>query len=87
VFLALQGPEAEAVINDAGLAGAELAFMSGFEPKAGWFMTRSGYTGEDGFEIGVPADEARALAMKLLADERVEWIGLAARDSLRLEAG
>lgn len=75
VFLALQGPEAEAVINDAGLAGAELAFMSGFEPKAGWFMTRSGYTGEDGFEIGVPADEARALAMKLLADERVEWIG------------
>jgi aminomethyltransferase len=87
VFLALQGPEAEAVINDAGLAGAALAFMSGFEPKAGWFMTRSGYTGEDGFEVGVPADEARALAMKLLADERVEWIGLAARDSLRLEAG
>lgn len=75
VFLALQGPEAEAVINDAGLAGAALAFMSGFEPKAGWFMTRSGYTGEDGFEVGVPADEARALAMKLLADERVEWIG------------
>ncbi len=87
VFLALQGPEAEAVINDAGLAGAELAFMSGFEPKTGWFMTRSGYTGEDGFEIGLPADEARVLATKLLADERVEWIGLAARDSLRLEAG
>ncbi|MCH4542570.1 glycine cleavage system aminomethyltransferase GcvT [Ochrobactrum sp. POC9] len=87
VFLAIQGPEAESVINDAGLAGAELSFMSGFEPKAGWFMTRSGYTGEDGFEIGLPADEARVLATKLLADERVEWIGLAARDSLRLEAG
>ncbi len=87
VFLALQGPEAESVINDAGLKGAELAFMSGFEPKQGWFMTRSGYTGEDGFEIGLPADEARALATRLLADERVEWIGLAARDSLRLEAG
>ncbi len=87
VFLAVQGPEAESVINDAGLKGAELAFMSGFEPKAGWFMTRSGYTGEDGFEIGLPTDEARALATKLLADERVEWIGLAARDSLRLEAG
>lgn len=87
VFLALQGPEAEAVITDAGLPGADLAFMSGFEPKQSWFMTRSGYTGEDGFEIGLPADEARALAEKLLADERVEWIGLAARDSLRLEAG
>ena len=87
VFVALQGPEAEAVLKDAGLPGAELSFMHGFEPKPGWFMTRSGYTGEDGFEIGLPADEARALAEKLLADARVEWIGLAARDSLRLEAG
>ncbi len=87
VFLALQGPEAESVITDAGLPGTELAFMSGFEPKPGWFMTRSGYTGEDGFEIGLPAEEARVLVEKLLADERVEWIGLAARDSLRLEAG
>ncbi len=87
VFLAIQGPEAESVIADAGLAGGDLTFMTGFEPKQGWFMTRSGYTGEDGFEIGLPADEARELAQKLLSDERVEWIGLAARDSLRLEAG
>lgn len=87
VFLALQGPEAEAVISSVGLPGADLSFMTGFEPKPGWFMTRSGYTGEDGFEIGLPADEAEALVAKLIADERVEWIGLAARDSLRLEAG
>lgn len=87
VFLAIQGLEAEAVIAAAGLAGSELAFMTGIEPKEGWFMTRSGYTGEDGFEIGLPIDEGRKLAAKLLSDERVEWVGLAARDSLRLEAG
>ncbi|KAA9369629.1 MULTISPECIES: glycine cleavage system aminomethyltransferase GcvT [Ochrobactrum] len=87
VFIAIQGPEADSVIKDLGLAGSDLSFMNGFEPKAGWFMTRSGYTGEDGFEVGLPADEARELVKKLLADERVEWIGLAARDSLRLEAG
>ena len=50
-------------------------------------MSRSGYTGEDGFEIGLPVADARALAGKLLDDDRVMWIGLAARDSLRLEAG
>ncbi|TIV75563.1 MAG: glycine cleavage system aminomethyltransferase T, partial [Mesorhizobium sp.] len=48
---------------------------------------RSGYTGEDGFEIGLPEKDARDLVAKLLEDERVQWIGLAARDSLRLEAG
>lgn len=87
VFLALQGPEADAVLSAAGFDTGKLTFMTGTEPKPGWFMTRSGYTGEDGFEIGLPADEARALATKLLDDERVMWIGLAARDSLRLEAG
>ncbi|MDA4633260.1 glycine cleavage system aminomethyltransferase GcvT, partial [Escherichia coli] len=50
-------------------------------------MSRSGYTGEDGFEIGLPEADARVLVEKLFADERVAWIGLAARDSLRLEAG
>ena len=50
-------------------------------------ISRSGYTGEDGFEISVPAAKAESLARKLLSDERVAMIGLGARDSLRLEAG
>lgn len=87
VFLALQGPEAESVLKQAGIGPLPSAFMTGTEPKHGWFLTRSGYTGEDGFEIALPPAEARPLAEKLLADERVMWIGLAARDSLRLEAG
>jgi aminomethyltransferase len=87
VFLAIQGPLAADVLLVAGIPGSELAFMHGFQPKPGWFMSRSGYTGEDGFEIGLPADEARELVSALLADERVAWVGLAARDSLRLEAG
>ncbi len=87
VFLALQGPEAAAVLAGIGIDTDKLMFMTGFEPRSNWFMSRSGYTGEDGFEIGLPADEARALVGKLLKDERALWIGLAARDSLRLEAG
>lgn len=87
VFLALQGPQAEAVAHDLGLDVDGLAFMTGRETADGGFIARSGYTGEDGFEVAVPLDAAKALADKLLADERVEWIGLAARDSLRLEAG
>ncbi len=51
------------------------------------YVTRSGYTGEDGFEISTPADEAEAIARKLLAQPEVKPIGLGARDSLRLEAG
>ncbi|KEG22130.1 glycine cleavage system aminomethyltransferase GcvT [Bartonella bacilliformis] len=87
VLLALQGPQAAAVMADAGFPGNELFFMQGFEPQQDWFVTRSGYTGEDGFEIALPVNQARSLAEKLLSDDRVEWIGLAARDSLRLEAG
>ncbi|PSH61021.1 glycine cleavage system aminomethyltransferase GcvT [Phyllobacterium sophorae] len=86
-FLAIQGPQAADVLRVAGIPGTELSFLHGFEPKPGWFMSRSGYTGEDGFEIGLPADAARELVATLFADERVEWVGLAARDSLRLEAG
>lgn len=87
VFLALQGPAAEAVLRGAGMESLPDAFMTGGEPRPGWFITRSGYTGEDGFEIAMPEADARALAEKLLADEHTAWIGLAARDSLRLEAG
>src|SRR5690606_12920474 len=87
VFLALQGPAAEAALAEAGLDLSHLTFMHGVEPKEGWFASRSGYTGEDGFEIAVPWAEAGPLAEALLANEAVEWIGLAARDSLRLEAG
>ncbi|MFP1632960.1 glycine cleavage system aminomethyltransferase GcvT [Zhengella sp. ZM62] len=87
VLLALQGPMAADVMRDAGEAIDALTFMSGTEPRPGWFLTRSGYTGEDGFEIAMPPDEARAFASRLAGDERVAWIGLAARDSLRLEAG
>lgn len=87
VFIAIQGPEAATVLEKAGIATDHLFFMQGFEPRANWFMSRSGYTGEDGFEIGLPEADARELLAKLLGDERVMWIGLAARDSLRLEAG
>lgn len=87
VFLAIQGPQAADALQKAGIDLGGLVFMNGFEPKEDWFMSRSGYTGEDGFEIGLPEFQARALATNLLQDERVEWIGLAARDSLRLEAG
>jgi aminomethyltransferase len=87
VFLALQGPAAEAVLTQAGLDLSTLTFMHGLEPRQNWFASRSGYTGEDGFEIAMPWSEAVAFAEALSADDRVEWIGLAARDSLRLEAG
>ncbi|GHC60264.1 glycine cleavage system aminomethyltransferase GcvT [Limoniibacter endophyticus] len=87
VFLALQGPRAAEVAKRVGLDMEGLVFMQGKETQKGWFVSRSGYTGEDGFEIGLPLDDARPFAEKLLADADVEWIGLAARDSLRLEAG
>lgn len=87
VFLAVQGPEAAQVLRTAGLDVDALTFMHGVEPKPNWFMSRSGYTGEDGFEIGLPEKDARELLAKISGDERVQWIGLAARDSLRLEAG
>jgi aminomethyltransferase len=87
VFLALQGPEASDVLAKAGIDGSALGFMNGTEPRPGWFLSRSGYTGEDGFELGLPEADAREVVARLLADERVLWIGLAARDSLRLEAG
>lgn len=89
-LLALQGPKAVEVMRRHCPEACEMVFMQqGRFTMAGipvW-ISRSGYTGEDGFEISVPADEAEGLARRLLAEEEVEAIGLGARDSLRLEAG
>jgi len=89
-LLALQGPEACAVLGQLLPGVAELAFMQAglyhWDGKPLW-VSRSGYTGEDGFEISVAARDAEALADALVADQRVKPIGLGARDSLRLEAG
>lgn len=89
-LVALQGPEAEAVLAEHCPAVAEMKFMDVETlPIAGaeCWVSRSGYTGEDGFEISVPNAAAVDLVKSLLADARVEAIGLGARDSLRLEAG
>jgi aminomethyltransferase len=89
-LLALQGPGARQVMEALCPQAADLVFMQGCEATlegADVYITCSGYTGEDGFEISVPADSAEAVARRLLALEEVEAIGLGARDSLRLEAG
>lgn len=89
-LIALQGPKAAAAMAELAPQTTDQAFMTVRETDidgAACLVSRSGYTGEDGFEISVPADKAEALARKLLSDERVKPIGLGARDSLRLEAG
>jgi glycine cleavage system T protein (aminomethyltransferase) len=89
-LLALQGPQAAAVMGRIAPAVTDLVFMSFAAVEidgADCFVTRSGYTGEDGFEISIPADKAEAVARRLLAEPEVAPIGLGARDSLRLEAG
>jgi aminomethyltransferase len=89
-LLALQGPHAAAVMARLAPDSAGQKFMTLREGKIGGIgclFTRSGYTGEDGYEISVPASEAEKLAKLLLAQPEVKPIGLGARDSLRLEAG
>jgi aminomethyltransferase len=89
-LLALQGPEAMAVLSSMAPDVAQMRFMAvGPVTIAGiaCLVSRSGYTGEDGFEISVPADAAEALADALLQHDAVVPAGLGARDSLRLEAG
>jgi len=89
-LLALQGPQAVAALSRLNAGVAALVFMTGgaFDlAGAHCFVTRSGYTGEDGFEISVPADHAITLAQALLAQPDVAPAGLGARDTLRLEAG
>jgi aminomethyltransferase len=89
-LLALQGPAAAAVMARLAPETASMIFMNtGKVTLAGaeCFISRSGYTGEDGFEISVPNDKAEEVARLLLAQPEVAPIGLGARDSLRLEAG
>ncbi len=89
-LLALQGPEAATVLARLNPNLSTLAFMTGGDFRlagADCFVTRSGYTGEDGFEISVPAAKAVALARALLGVPEVHPAGLGARDTLRLEAG
>ena len=89
-LIALQGPKACSVLTKLCADVAAMRFMDSGPRRVDGidcFVSRSGYTGEDGFEISVPADRAEALATKLLDDSDVLPIGLGARDSLRLEAG
>jgi aminomethyltransferase len=89
-LIALQGPKAVDVLAEALPEVAGLGFMQfrRFDYQGhGLVVSRSGYTGEDGFEILVPAEAARSFWDRLAGDERVRPIGLGARDSLRLEAG
>ena len=89
-LLALQGPQAAAVLSRLARGAEALAFMAGATialDGIACFVTRSGYTGEDGFEISVPAADAEKLARRLLAEPEVAPAGLGARDTLRLEAG
>ena len=89
-LLALQGPAAAAVLGRFAKAAATMPFMSAEDLMIGGiacFVSRSGYTGEDGFEISVAGKEAERLARLLLAEPEVKPVGLGARDSLRLEAG
>ncbi|WP_405118856.1 glycine cleavage system aminomethyltransferase GcvT [Pseudomonas leptonychotis] len=89
-LLALQGPKAVDVLARLAPEVAQMTFMQ-FAPVrllgVDCYVSRSGYTGEDGYEISVPAEHCETLARSLLAETEVEAIGLGARDSLRLEAG
>lgn len=89
-LLALQGPQAATVLSRFAPQVAAMKFMTGafvMIESARCYVTRSGYTGCDGYEISTPADAADPIARKLLAHPEVKPIGLGARDSLRLEAG
>jgi aminomethyltransferase len=89
-LIALQGPSAESVLAKYCAEAPAMRFMDAGPRRVNGIdclVSRSGYTGEDGFEISVPAEHAEALAATLLGHDEVWPIGLGARDSLRLEAG
>lgn len=89
-LLAIQGPKAAEVLARFAPEVADMLFMDVRKVEllgVECIVSRSGYTGEDGYEISVPADKAEELARRLTGEVEVEWIGLGARDSLRLECG
>ncbi|MDH0746268.1 glycine cleavage system aminomethyltransferase GcvT [Pseudomonas sp. GD03842] len=89
-LLALQGPQAVTVLSRLAPDVAKMTFMQYTAMQIDGidcYVSRSGYTGEDGYEISVPGDQVQSLARRLLAEPEVAPIGLGARDSLRLEAG
>jgi aminomethyltransferase len=90
-LIALQGPDAAAVLADRVRGASAMKFMtarsSEFDGSIDLAISRSGYTGEDGYELSIPAKNVDTVWNALLADARVKPIGLGARDSLRLEAG
>jgi aminomethyltransferase len=89
-LIALQGPKAESALAKLCPDAGAMRFMDAGPRRVDGidcYVSRSGYTGEDGFEISVPAEQAEALASALLENSDVLPIGLGARDSLRLEAG
>jgi aminomethyltransferase len=89
-LIALQGPQAEAVLAALDPAAATMSFMQARTLEllgVACFTTRSGYTGEDGYEISIPSADADRVVRAMLADARVAAVGLGARDTLRLEAG
>ncbi len=89
-LLALQGPRAEAVLAELWAEATAMKFMDvrdALIDGAACIVSRSGYSGEDGFEISAPADKAEQIARALLEHPDCQPIGLGARDSLRLEAG
>ena len=90
VLLAIQGPQSEEVLSLLTKEVSQLTFMQGmplsYEGKELW-INRSGYTGEDGFELSIASDHALSLVKKLYEHTELQCAGLGARDSLRLEAG
>ena len=89
-LIALQGPASEAVLSEFNSKIKAMSFMDVETLSiagAECWVSRSGYTGEDGFEISIPASAAESVTKSILSKEEVELIGLGARDSLRLEAG
>lgn len=89
-LIALQGPEAESVLAKLDPSAADMVFMQARDLSlcgVTCFTTRTGYTGEDGYEISIPASDADRIVREIMKDDRVKPIGLGARDTLRLEAG